>query len=182
MKKIISLAVMLLMIITMLTGCMNTVPTVSENGAVAYVYVKIGDQQISLSADKQMKVIVTSYSKVNQDGDLVPSSKSLTIFKDTDIKGKQLDKALEDVIKLELISSDSEFSFDVTIKNSSITESDATKKAVEAIKATTKDAFKGSDNYKITYSNGKGEDEVLADSNATDNTSSTLENTSSVTE
>ena len=174
MKKIISLAVMLLMIITMLTGCMSNVPTVSENGAVGYVYVKIDKHQVTLSVDKNLKVSTVAYGQYNQDDEYVVATKSLTIFKDLDVAGKQLDKALEDVIALELISSSSEVFFDVKIKNSSITESDATKKAVESIKTTTKDAFKGNDNYKITYSNLKDAEVTLADSET--------ENTSSVTE
>jgi predicted small secreted protein len=114
MKKIISLAVMLLMIITMLTGCMNTVPTVSENGAVAFINVKVGVEQISLAVDKSEKVIVTAYGKYNDKNEYVSTDKKDTLFKDIDVAGKELNKALEDITALKLLSSSTEFFFDVS--------------------------------------------------------------------
>lgn len=174
MKKIISLAVMLLMIITMLTGCMNTVPTASENSAVAFVNVKVGVEQISLAVDKSEKVIVAAYGKYNDKNEYVSTDKKDTLFKDIDVAGKELNKALEDITALKLLSSSTEFSFDVIIKKSSITETDATKAAVEKIKTNVKAAIEQSGSGKVTFENGDKKD-VLFDSEAVNDTSSVLE-------
>ncbi len=171
MKKIISVLAVILLLSVSLTGCMGSAPSMSDKGAVAHIEVKVDKELVSLSVDKDLKVLMASYGKYDDENKFTQADKATTVFKDIDVAGKKLAEAIDSITAIASFSSSTEILFEVNIKKSSLQVTDATKatieKAVDSVKTTTAEGFKKVTNYKVTFG-----DEVLADSAKAENTSS----------